>query len=161
METNRPYKIYSKNDIKRYLKGDMSSAEMYALEKQAIEDPFLQDAIEGYNSISREAAAHDIDWLQEQFNTNTNKNDEAKIINIREKPQAKPFPWMRVGIAASLVGILFFVGARLFKDNADDKEIAQKDATRQTVSKENSAILRLLIQLRASVPQPLLYPTPK
>ncbi len=35
------------NDIKRYLNGEMTPAEMHALEKKALSDPFLADALEG------------------------------------------------------------------------------------------------------------------
>jgi outer membrane biosynthesis protein TonB len=38
---------YSAEDIRRYLNGDMTNPEMQALEKAALEDPFLADAIEG------------------------------------------------------------------------------------------------------------------
>ncbi len=38
---------YSTEDIRRYLDGQFSEQEMQALEKAALEDPFLSDAIEG------------------------------------------------------------------------------------------------------------------
>ena len=40
---------YSFEDIQRYLQGKMSAAEMHAIEKAALQDPFLADAIEGFN----------------------------------------------------------------------------------------------------------------
>lgn len=42
------------NDIQRYLKGEMSAAEMHALEKKALEDPFLAEALEGGNEFRDE-----------------------------------------------------------------------------------------------------------
>lgn len=39
---------YSAADIERYHKGVLSPAERHALEKAALEDPFLADALEGY-----------------------------------------------------------------------------------------------------------------
>ncbi len=39
---------YSKADIEKYLQGKMSASEMHALEKAALQDPFLADAIEGF-----------------------------------------------------------------------------------------------------------------
>ena len=41
---------YSAGDIRRYLEGKLSPAEMHALEKAALEDPFLADALEGIRS---------------------------------------------------------------------------------------------------------------
>ena len=39
---------YSKADIEKYLQGKMTASEMHALEKAALQDPFLADAIEGF-----------------------------------------------------------------------------------------------------------------
>ena len=39
---------YSAADIQRYVQGKLSAAEMHAMEKAALDDPFLADAMEGY-----------------------------------------------------------------------------------------------------------------
>jgi hypothetical protein len=41
-------KIFTANDIMRYHSGKMPEREMHAMEKAALEDPFLADALEGY-----------------------------------------------------------------------------------------------------------------
>ncbi len=41
-------KIYTAADFSNYHQGKMSPAEMHALEKAALEDPFLADALDGY-----------------------------------------------------------------------------------------------------------------
>ncbi len=41
-------KIYTATDLSRYHAGKMSATEMHALEKAALTDPFLADALEGY-----------------------------------------------------------------------------------------------------------------
>ena len=38
---------WSDSDLQRYLKGELSPREMHALEKAALDDPFLSDALEG------------------------------------------------------------------------------------------------------------------
>ena len=38
---------YTAADIEKYWKGKLSAAEMHAMEKAAMEDPFLSDALEG------------------------------------------------------------------------------------------------------------------
>ena len=48
MANNNEHIHYSKADIEKYLQGKMTHAEMYALEKAALQDPFLADAIEGF-----------------------------------------------------------------------------------------------------------------
>lgn len=41
-----------KDDIEKYRKGEFTPAQMHALEKKALSDPFLADALEGVESIS-------------------------------------------------------------------------------------------------------------
>src|SRR5687767_10121524 len=41
-------KVYTAADFARYHSGTMPSAEMHALEKAALEDPLLSDALEGF-----------------------------------------------------------------------------------------------------------------
>ena len=49
-------KSYSAADIERYHAGKMTPAERHALEKAAMDDPFLSDALEGYMYTSTPAA---------------------------------------------------------------------------------------------------------
>lgn len=56
---------YSADDILRYLAGKMSPAEMHALEKAALDDPFLSDAIEGMSLAMREGDRDVTQKLQE------------------------------------------------------------------------------------------------
>ena len=53
-----------KNDIERYRKGELTPSEMHALEKKALSDPFLADALEGASEINAEAFASDVHDLQ-------------------------------------------------------------------------------------------------
>jgi TonB family protein len=52
------------HDIERYLRGELSPAEMHALEKKALSDPFLADALEGAATLPPEQFLHDVDNLQ-------------------------------------------------------------------------------------------------
>ncbi len=49
-----------RDDIERYRKGELTPAQMHALEKKALSDPFLADALEGAESISPEDFAKDV-----------------------------------------------------------------------------------------------------
>src|SRR5882672_11451129 len=51
------------DDIIKYKKGEMSSQEMHALEKKALVDPFLAEALEGVEGISSKALTDDISFL--------------------------------------------------------------------------------------------------
>jgi hypothetical protein len=56
---------YSADDIRKYLEGQLTNAEMQAMEKAALEDPFLSDAMEGIeesrkHSVSFESGISDL-----------------------------------------------------------------------------------------------------
>ncbi|HLI93027.1 MAG TPA: hypothetical protein VKU83_05445, partial [Puia sp.] len=67
---------YSASDIQKYLRGEMSAAEMHTLERAALEDPFLADAIEGLafhgGQVSDSGLQQDLAQLQERLTSRTN-----------------------------------------------------------------------------------------
>jgi hypothetical protein len=46
--TGKNHITFTAADIERYHKGEMTASEMHAMEKAALDDPFLADALEGY-----------------------------------------------------------------------------------------------------------------
>jgi len=71
-------KVYTAEDIIRYHSGKMPEGEMHAMEKAALEDPLLADALEGY------------------LNTSTPNEDLAEIgERLSEKRKTKVIPVMR------------------------------------------------------------------
>ena len=63
-----------KDDIERYLRGEMSSAERHALEKKALYDPFLADGLEGAESISPDHYVSDVMELEKRIQGAKKKN---------------------------------------------------------------------------------------
>jgi len=63
-----------KDDIEKYLNGEMTPAEMHALEKRALSDPFLADALEGSSSILPQHLADDLNLLQASLKKRTTKS---------------------------------------------------------------------------------------
>ncbi len=63
-----------KDDIKKYLRGEMSAAEMHALEKRALNDPFLTDALEGAESINPKEFTSDLIELDKRIRKDKEKN---------------------------------------------------------------------------------------
>jgi TonB family protein len=53
--------------IRRYREGSLTSAERHALEKKALSDPFLAEALEGAESISAEEFSADVASLSEKL----------------------------------------------------------------------------------------------
>jgi hypothetical protein len=87
MANNNEHINYSKADIEKYLQGKMNVAEMYALEKAALQDPFLADAIEGFeiaNMQQANEAIADTNFLI-QNSTQTSSNTSTFTINDFEK----------------------------------------------------------------------------
>jgi len=55
------------NDIIKYKKGELGSKEMHALEKKALSDPFLAEALEGIENISSKELSNDIEELDRKI----------------------------------------------------------------------------------------------
>jgi TonB family protein len=68
-----------RNDIDKYLRGEMTPAEMNALEKRALEDPFLADALEGAQQLHPGDFAADMNHLQEALNARIQKKSAGWI----------------------------------------------------------------------------------
>ncbi|MCO5240377.1 MAG: carboxypeptidase-like regulatory domain-containing protein [Chitinophagaceae bacterium] len=66
-EKDKHNKTYSVADIQRYLDRQMSAQERYALEKAALEDPFLAEAIEGYLQHPSSTRLADIEELEKRI----------------------------------------------------------------------------------------------
>jgi CarboxypepD_reg-like domain len=90
---------YSAEDIRKYLTGQLSEQEMQALEKAALEDPFLSDAMEGIGeSLNQKISFEsDVEDLQERLTERIRgKNRNSGMVLLFSK-------WR---IAASIIFIL-------------------------------------------------------
>lgn len=77
-------KQYSAADIQRYLNGQMPAHEMHSLEKAALDDPFLSDAIEGYgeiNELNKGKVMEDIGELYDRLKSRTEPYE--KLVPLR------------------------------------------------------------------------------
>ena len=110
---------YTAADIEKYWKGKLSPAEMHAMEKAAMDDPFLADALEGYKN----ASLADLDSLKERLDKRVRA--VVPIINLNRKR----FTWVRVAAAVIIiVGVGLLVQQLVFNDrNKDSIAILEKD----------------------------------
>ena len=113
-------KKYTAEDIEKYHKGQLSMSERNALEKAALDDPFLADAIEGFASMSSVDHSVNLDDLREKISQRINKAGRKRAALIS-------MPWLRVAAM-----IIFIAGAGLlvyqFAFNKSNKsEIAKLD----------------------------------
>ncbi|MEI9808705.1 MAG: hypothetical protein WDO16_13070 [Bacteroidota bacterium] len=72
MADNNNIKTFSAADIEKYHKGQLSPKEMHSLEKAALDDPFLADALEGYATPGINVAA-DIAELKKRLSKKPKK----------------------------------------------------------------------------------------
>ncbi|MDE3234646.1 MAG: carboxypeptidase-like regulatory domain-containing protein [Bacteroidota bacterium] len=103
MADNKQHIHYSLEDIEKYLQGKLSAAAMHELEKAALQDPFLAEAIEGYQQTSIATAKRHLTEIDQQLN---GYKEATKVIPL---PSSSKRWW---NIAAILV--LFIGGAALW-----------------------------------------------
>ncbi|MBC7872522.1 MAG: carboxypeptidase-like regulatory domain-containing protein [Ferruginibacter sp.] len=117
-------KNFTSADIEKYHKGQLTSREMHDLEKAAMDDPFLADALEGY-AVAGVNAGADMAALKKRLAV---KVDGAKVIPLNSAPR-NSFRMLRVAAV-----IVFLASAGLliyqfgFNKNPGEK-IAQRDKT--------------------------------
>lgn len=94
-------KTYSSSDFERYHSGKMTSTEMHEIERLSLEDPFLADALEGFQFTTN--ATRDIAELNRKIKTKTYKRRKGFIINANSG-------WLRIAALLVLVagGSLIF-----------------------------------------------------
>jgi len=116
-------KNFTAADIEKYHKGLLSSKERHDLEKAALDDPFLADALEGY-AVAGVNADADIADLNRRL---TERTEQTKVIPIQRA--GKPFPWLRIAVIAILIagtGILSY--QVLFKNSSGENSIAESQS---------------------------------
>ncbi|MGZ5134537.1 MAG: hypothetical protein ACXWCG_05290 [Flavitalea sp.] len=98
-EKNEHSQQYSASDIQSYLKGQMSAEEMHAMETAALDDPFLADAIEGYEAAlaqgNEDTIAAGINKLNKEFSQRV--NPPARVVPM---PYSR---WWQVAAVASII----------------------------------------------------------
>src|SRR5687768_14460319 len=87
---------YTAEDFERYYSGGMTPAERHRLEKAALDDPFLADALEGYAQTP--APATDAVWLRGELE---NRMGSSRVVPI--KNSGRPSLW-RVAVLLVLTG---------------------------------------------------------
>jgi hypothetical protein len=117
---------YSANDIERYLSSKMTAAEMHAFEEEMMNDPFLADAVDGYQLAGKETPVQqDIAELKQKIT----KGQQGKVVRGSFRQ------WM--SIAAGLIVLLStsVVLYRIFNtdEDASSPKIAAEVAKTDTI----------------------------
>ncbi|HUM98086.1 MAG TPA: carboxypeptidase-like regulatory domain-containing protein [Chitinophagaceae bacterium] len=107
--------------IEKYHKGLLTAKEMHELEKAALEDPFLADALEGY-ALPDIATATD---LQDLKNRLDEKTSITKVIQMKTEGGGRKIPWLRVAAAVLLVAGAGIVAQKMLMSTQKTNEVAQ------------------------------------
>ena len=100
MSEEKKHTIYTAADIQKYLSGGMTAPEMYAMEKAALDDPFLSEAIEGYEAMQQKDWGKELTILKQKLIT----VEEAPVVTINKISFTK---WWKA--AAAVLLFVFFV----------------------------------------------------
>jgi TonB family protein len=101
-----------KKDIERYLKGELTSSEMHALEKKALSDSFLADALEGASEVNADAFEKDVRDLQILIDARTDQS--KKVIPMWNWP-------LRIAAGLILIAVSTFVILNSEKNNTPEQ----------------------------------------
>jgi hypothetical protein len=120
-----------KNDIERYLKGELTPSEMHALEKKALSDPFLADALEGASELNAYSFDSDVQDLKMLIDNRTDQS--KKVIPL--------WSWtLRIAAGLILVAVSTFVILNLVQDNKPVQLAENKTEPASPVMKEKEQV---------------------
>lgn len=134
MPEEKNIKNYNAADIEKYWKGKLNAAEMHAMEKAAMDDPFLADALEGYkNSLS---LGSELETLNKKLDAKT--GGTAKVVSIG----GKKFPWLKVAAAIIIIGGVGILAQQVLlkKDNEQVARIEQEKTPETSEKKDTPAV---------------------
>jgi hypothetical protein len=106
-----------KNDIEKYLHGELSPEERHALEKRALSDPFLADALEGGESLPADSFTGDLRMLEASLHARTAKR-ERKVVPFWVWP-------LRIAAGLLLLAVATFVINNLLRQDPSSTDLAE------------------------------------
>lgn len=125
---------YSASDIRRYLAGEMTPSEMRLLELRALQDPFLQDALDGYEEMHSQNPGQNLKpWLDKirQLPTEEEENKKAAIIPIWRKK------WLQYAVAATVIA---GAGWTIFNLSQPDNSVVRQEKAAMVTQADSTSI---------------------
>jgi Gram-negative bacterial TonB protein C-terminal len=130
MSVNQQHTTYSRADIEKYLQGKMPTNAMHALERNALQDPFLADAIEGYRFADSQTTFQNLAEIETNI---LSQEADTKIVSVTNKKRH----WVKIAASIIFIAGVGWIGFLLINTN-NDKAIASNEKVKQTVAAENS-----------------------
>src|SRR5579875_1801801 len=122
-------KNFTAQDIERYYSGKMAAQEMHGLEKAALDDPFLADALEGYQFAT--TPVEDIQKIKERLQK---KTEEKKAIPLKQ------YTWLKVAAVLFLIaGGSWLMVKMLSTENKSVAVVTQKGNSNNKLIEKQTA----------------------
>ncbi len=121
MDDKKENIVYGKVEIDNYLQGKMSKEEMHLLERAALQDPFLADAIEGFSLVDAAVANNDLSAIETMILAN---REAAKVIEIDKKKN----DWLKIAVAVILFAGAGWIGILLL-NNSNKVNVGNNEKT--------------------------------
>jgi TonB family protein len=150
------------DDIRRYHSGEMTPPEQHALEKKALSDPFLAEALEGAGLIAPAEYSDDLIELESKIETRSKEKDdllvaasaakyasEESTINLplgTETKNKMHRPWMwplRIAASIALIAFVYYAITPLFEN---EQQLALKNNKEEEKSQEQDTSSDTLLQ---------------
>ncbi len=135
-------------NLKDYIRGKRHGEEANRLEREAMEDPFLQDAIDGYDAVEGDHASA-IEQLEKQLTqprkrVNKSEKQFTPLEKHVDKPKKRVNQWVWIGAAAALLLLLIGIPYLLFQPDrsaepiiaSSDRIMEEEPANRQSLDAE-------------------------
>lgn len=144
---------YRAGDIEKYFSGKLSASQMYEMEKAALDDPFLAEAMEGYEGMSSKEWEKQLAAVRKQVEES---GSEAKVIPMHRSTGNK---WWKTAAAVLVIGsgaTLTFILTKNKTEEKSNPEIAQTVTTVPPVSPatNNDSILPSVTESAQTLPVP-------
>ena len=115
------------SQIRKYLKGELSATAMHQLEREALDDPFLMDALEGYEATGKDQQG--------------NLNELADRLQERTaEKRGRVISWKVWSIAASVLVVLTIGGLWLKNSSPTPEKARVADVVQQTKADKTQAV---------------------
>ncbi|GAB3428170.1 carboxypeptidase-like regulatory domain-containing protein [Niabella aquatica] len=100
-EHSNTYHFYGPEDIKRYLNGGMNAQEMHDMEKAALKDPMLADAIDGFRNANDPVIHKHLNDIRAAISGMAGK--ENIRVPLPQKTSGKWWRWVAAACSLSLL----------------------------------------------------------
>ncbi len=137
-QTNNTYPFYGPEDIKRYLSGSMSAQEMHDMEKAALKDPLLADAIDGFRNADPVTTDNHLNAIKASILGLAHQ--EPVVLPLHKTPKTYWWRWAAAACSLTLIaGATWWITQKAESDLkavAHVEPIQHADTTQTAAPKE-------------------------